>query len=525
MAAAGSRQVFLVAAVAGAANNFFNARKSFWFWLVLFLLTGPILNLYMNFQFGFSQFPEVQMHPLSQQMGMRLHEPRDRDYFFIVSFTCLALWAAIGLAAAAGKLRTAIATRNQSGGKAVTAILCTLIFLPAFLPVALNWKHADRSGNYIPQVYARNALESLAPNAIVFTNGDNDTFPLWYIQEVERVRPDVRIVNLSLLNLSWYIRQMRDLEPRVPISLPDGVIDSLRPSRLDKERHFRHGELQLQLPKDFIMYVKDWVVLDIIRTNNWRKPIYYLSTVPEQNRTMLTPYFVLEGIAYRVIDKNAVLAAESDSNLVVAEASAVVNLARTEELVNEIFDYHSFFRPGESGESENKTAVIRFSLPTVRLAQVYEKLGNSDKAIEMLKLANRFMDDPVRDYTHKIAQLQALSGHYEEAAATLDSVSDYFSTTQHIQYYYNLASIAANRGDLDPALMLFRTTLGIDSTARNSYASIFNILSILQRREEAVEIMETYLRYFPSDTTAANELDIYRNGGQFNMQRTFGSPR
>src|SRR4030095_13279722 len=85
----------------------------------------------------------------------------------------------------------------------------------------------DRRGNYVARDYAYNMLAPLADSSYVFTNGDNDTFPLWYIQQDEKVRPDVRVVNLSLLNTDWYIRQLRDEAPQVPMALDDATITML----------------------------------------------------------------------------------------------------------------------------------------------------------------------------------------------------------------------------------------------------------------------------------------------------------
>ncbi len=510
---------FLVLAVAGAVRHFFSERKSFWFWLALFMLTGPILNLYMNFQFGHSQFPEVQLHPSVSHL--RLHEPRDRDYFFIVSFACLAFWAAIGLAATAGKLRKTLAEQGKSNRNALTAGLCSLVFLPALLPVAFNWQHADRSGNYIPQAFARNVMNTLPPNAMLFTNGDNDTFPLWYIQEVEGLRPDVRIVNLSLLNLPWYIKQMRDMEPRVPISLSDGKIDSLRPSRINQAKRFSHNELTIDLPKGSILYVKDLVMLDIIRTNNWRKPMYFVTSVPNYNRTWLTPHFVLEGLAFRVASRKASEVAAADSNVVMIHDSTGVNVPRTWELLTEQYDYTSFFRPGESGESENKTTVKRFAVSAARLEMALEILGRYDQAIEILEMGNRFYAEPNR-YTSNIAMLHARAGRYTKATAVIDSLAGKFSTADRLQMYYQVAHIASSTRDYDSSLQVLQNALALDSTAQRSYANNFILLNALGRRDEAVGLLETYLSRFPADTTVASELDSYRKGGQFDMQRTFG---
>lgn len=94
----------------------------------------------------------------------------------------------------------------------------------------------DRSGNWIARDYAYNMLAPLAPNSFMFTNGDNDTFPLWYIQQVEGFRKDVRVVDLSLLNTDWYIRQLRDEQPRSTCTFDDRMVDVLGMGAVQDDR-------------------------------------------------------------------------------------------------------------------------------------------------------------------------------------------------------------------------------------------------------------------------------------------------
>jgi hypothetical protein len=153
------------------------------------------------------------------------NEVRDRDYFFQSGFHAYALWIGMGVTWLITWVRESFADGGLKRWATVTAAV-VLAAQPALLAKNLWFTH-DRRGNYVAEDYAYNMLAPLAPNSYVFTNGDNDTFPLWYIQQVEGVRKDVRVVNLSLLNTDWYIQQLRDDEPKVPISLDDPTIKML----------------------------------------------------------------------------------------------------------------------------------------------------------------------------------------------------------------------------------------------------------------------------------------------------------
>ncbi|WP_296315812.1 protein O-mannosyl-transferase family [Winogradskyella sp. UBA3174] len=157
--------------------------KRFWVLLVFFLLTGIAIQFYTN---------------------VRPFEPRERDYSVVGSFYVFAIWIGFGVYAIYDLLRSHLNTKLL----APVITLACLIIVPGIL-AANNWDDHDRSGKYTANAMARKYLESCAPNAILFTIGDNDSFPLWYLQEIEGVRTDVRVVNTSLFQTDWYIDQMK----------------------------------------------------------------------------------------------------------------------------------------------------------------------------------------------------------------------------------------------------------------------------------------------------------------------------
>jgi hypothetical protein len=181
---------------------------------LLFIMTGLAIIVFLN------QYP---------------YQPRERDYAYAASFYAFAMWIGLGVLG----LINSINKKMNKASIAIAITIATLILVPGIMAKE-GWDDHDRSNRYTALEIAKNYLRTCAPNAILFTNGDNDTFPLWYVQEVEGFRTDVRVVNLSLLNTDWYVDQMKrqtyDGDP-VPFSL--------------EQDQYRQGT------RDFVYFIED----------------------------------------------------------------------------------------------------------------------------------------------------------------------------------------------------------------------------------------------------------------------------
>ncbi len=309
----------LLLGLLGLVHHFFRDSRRAFAVLILFLVTGVGIILYLN------------QPPL---------QPRERDYAYVASFFAFSLWIGIG-AAALLEFAREFCARRDFGPEATRAVfvvtsLVTFAAVPAVM-LHQNFDDHDRSGRYVAPDYAYNMLMSLADDAIIFTNGDNDTFPLWYLQEVEGVRQDVRVANLSLLNTPWYINQLKHQWSRssapLPISLEDSQIREIgprawRPTEItlpvNKPAIFGDSEVGISisdtsmiespmkwtlegrpLSEDLnFLHAADQAALNIIMTNardNWKRPIYFAVTVSPDGQLDLQDYFQLEGQAHRVV--------------------------------------------------------------------------------------------------------------------------------------------------------------------------------------------------------------------------------
>jgi tetratricopeptide (TPR) repeat protein len=275
------------------------------FLVSLVLLTTVGMVFYMNFADG--NRPERYDYEQWVKMGQpgpmpTVHrEVRVRDYFFTAGFMYFGMW--VGLAASC-LLHMLFETK-----KTVTALFCAILLAvsPA-IPAINNYERSTRNGDWVAYDYAYNLLNSCEENGIIFTNGDNDTFPLWALQEAYGVRKDVRVVNLSLLNTDWYIKQLQKLEPQVPISYTAEEIEKLQPQlnpfQEPRNHTLRNAGITIMLPgikTRRALRVQDLMVLNIVDATKWTKPIYFAMTVSEDNLMGLEPYLQAQGLVYKLM--------------------------------------------------------------------------------------------------------------------------------------------------------------------------------------------------------------------------------
>ena len=229
--------MFAAIGVYGAHQHYHRDRTSWWYFAILFATVSIGLVGYLNFRYGYT-YPEP-----GGGYDIARHEVRERDYFFIVSFSMWGLWTGLGLFALWRRLAETLAERSEGLRKGARRFAAASpILVLALLPVLLNWTRADRSNDYAARDWAYNMLMSVEPYGVLFTNGDNDTFPLWYLQEVEGIRRDVTVIVMSYLNTPWYVKQIRQLTQ----PCPEGVDPLEDPTRIVCQRPFQ-PERQAQL--------------------------------------------------------------------------------------------------------------------------------------------------------------------------------------------------------------------------------------------------------------------------------------
>jgi hypothetical protein len=388
-------------------------KRDFWVVMFLFILTGVAIVIYLN------QTP---------------YQPRERDYAYAGSFYAFSIWIGMGTA---GIFRI-ISSKLKLNISAILAVTLALVSVPLLMAMQ-NWDDHDRSGRYTTRDIARNYLNSCDQNAILYTVGDNDTFPLWYAQDVEGIREDVRIVNMMLFNMDWYIDQMRwknyDSEP-LPFTLPQSeyklgtnnsvyVRENERWTNLDYVMTFiksedprtkltlRNGEkvdfipthkliipvdsaqvlstrtlrpadaslivdeIRIQLSPNDQILKGELAQMDVFNTNRWERPIYYTSGGTD-GAMRLDNYYRIEGLAYRVVPIETAY-----------QSILAIGSIDTDTLYERLMNTFTWGRMNADDVyldyyTVRTFSVIRFRSLHTRLAVQLLQEGKREKAVEVL---------------------------------------------------------------------------------------------------------------------------------------------
>jgi hypothetical protein len=446
--------LFTALGLFGAWSHWRRDRTSFVFMALLFGVLAFGLTFYLNFRYGYT-------HP---GVTREMTEVRERDYFFIVSFSVWGVWAGIGLAAlwlwlserfARGVDATRSAFDRLTPASAVAPSWKAVpVMAIALIPLVANWSWANRNFDYSARDWAFNVLMSVEPFAVVFTNGDNDTFPLWYLQEVEGIRRDVTVIVMSYLNTPWYAKQLRDLtqpcppgvsaeddptvilcqrqyrpehgpgvyqelaRPREPVGvtgaeprtgpptrsilpLTDDQIDQVAgtPPYLTREAQvFRAHNLETTIQANSVMVPSTIFLAQIIDASLDDRPIYFAMTTQAYEELNLRPFLIRQGVAMKLNDGPV----EADEGRGIYEvppsqlAGVIgpwIDVPRTEMLLSEVF-MHRGGLPEEWGhwaDSATDGIPAYYGYTHMGLGHVYETHGDTAAAERHYDIAERWL--------------------------------------------------------------------------------------------------------------------------------------
>ena len=460
--------------------------QSFWITFFLFFMTGIAIVLYLN------QTP---------------YQPRERDYAYAGSFYAFCIWIGFGVAELA-KLMEKYGKMPAVVAGSIATVLC--LFVPIQM-AGQNWDDHDRSGRYVCRDFGANYLESCEPNAVIFTNGDNDTFPLWYAQEVEGIRTDVRVCNTCYLQTDWYIDQMKKQayeSAPLPISWNradyiQGTRDAAyvvpmtdKPVDLGTALNFvRSNDPKLKkipgydqpidyIPSETLVYTVDsakvvslglasesnppvkemtinlkgknmlgkqeLIILDMLQTGNWERPMYYAVTVSSDQYVNLDSYFEQTGLAYRIVPR---------------QTNRGINTEKMYDNVMNKFKWGGVDKPGIYLDENVMRMCKSFrSVVLGKLAEDLAREGKKDKALNVLDLCMKVLppENVPLDYSAlTIGELYYALGEKEKGNGVYTGIAE--DAMRNIDWYFRLnpSQLASAMRDLEHNLAVMQQVLAI----------------------------------------------------------------
>jgi hypothetical protein len=437
-------------------------KHAFWVTTLLFVLTGIAIVVYLN------QTP---------------YQPRERDYAYAGSFYAFSIWIGLGVLGI-------IKIIDKYIPKSLAAIVVSIAALGVPVLMATeNWDDHDRSNRFVARDFGGNYLTSLKPNAIIFSNGDNDTFPLWYNQEVENYRTDVRVCNLSYLQTDWYINQMKRAayeSAPLPISWQEKdyivgknevvwVEDAFK-QPLDLKTAFdflllddpstkQNGESfipsnKVYLPVDAQQVVKtgtvtpehaaqivpqinldlkrrltksELMVLEMLKTNNWERPMYFAVTVGDDYYLGLSDHFELTGLAYQIVPKG------------VKDTGPQVNTKEMYENMIKNFRWGNVSDPKVYLDENTLRMCRTHRLMFTQLVTALYNEGDSAKTLEVLDFAEKVLPGSTvrHDYVSTtLAEYYYKLGESQKGDAIMDAVAK--DCIENLDWYYSLRPAQRN---------------------------------------------------------------------------------
>jgi tetratricopeptide (TPR) repeat protein len=508
----------------GAIHHFFRDWRRALAVFVLFIMTGYAIIIYLN-----------QPDP----------QPRERDYSYVGSFFAFALWIGVGMAGILEWISEGMKNRTVLRKVVFAIVTITLFALVPARILAFNYDTHDRTGEYVASDYSYNILQTCEPDAIIFTNGDNDTFPLWYLQEVEGIRKDVRVVNLSLLNTSWYIYQLRDQEPRVPLHMTDRDIDRVDympwqsteieipvpqdiqeremlkylhadPSLPDSRKKYALIGKDRDLPvikdkivfkldptypenKPIVLRVQDLMILRILYDNKWERPVYFAVTVANNNMLNMDNYLRMDGLAFKIMPYTVNDRVDADT---------------LRKNIVEDYRYRGLNDPSVSFNTNIIKLLGNYRSAFMKLSQTYNMQGDREKAIETIRLMDEKIPPEVIPYPSELTAM-----YINNVAQNLDMKIDIQERTRMVipnrlmskQERRETANFYAFGYQMyDRAEEILKELVEEDPNDMRTQSELYAVYKQSGKYQEALEFLEGWLERNPDDPSAQREIEEVR---------------
>ncbi|MEO0071710.1 MAG: DUF2723 domain-containing protein [candidate division WOR-3 bacterium] len=484
-------------------HQFKRDKKSFVLILVAFIVASLGLLTYLNLKFS----------PSDPRAELKFREVRERDYFFAFSFVFYTIFIGTGVHAF---LLWAEKEMKRRKFPLPFEVLTPVTLLFGFVPMVLNYQTVTRRHNWIPAEYGYNMLKCCeGERAVLFTNGDNDTFPLWFMQTVPSLVADndpnfgknVAVANLSLLNTNWYCRQLKRWG--APISFTEEEIEKLPPGFWSKNNRVvllkdimirnivaTAGGVKLKWPEDYESTPEEFMQKVFGPGYQPKTPIYFATTVSPDNTTDVAPYLRLEGLVRRVVAEREPVPGEG-----------MVDTARTRKLLTEEFKLKSMQDPSVEKDENTTGLIATFAHSHLLWALEHGRIGEYRAAQEALFPALKYDLEPRQRMLlfYQLSRFAALDQNYPLALMTIDSAIVYGGEDLRVQLELTLQRglICQAMGNYPEAERMFKQALALQPDEWQLVHLLYRFyIEDVKDTSRAKTLLAEWLQRHPNDQNA-----------------------
>jgi hypothetical protein len=495
--------LFYAGGLAGMYQVYRLDRKIFMLLIVIMIMLSFAIVGYLNMKFS----------PSDTDAKHQPREVRERDYFFHTGFAYFSIFLGFGMYG----LIEGIRKWTRQNRFAVTGGLSAVVLF-GLVPLATNIRVNNRYKDFIPKDYGYNMLISCADRSLVFTNGDNDTFPLWFAQEVLGFKRDVIVANLSLINTDWYIRQLKYWG--APISFSNYVIKRLQPVAVGNHyvlvkdimiREIIATNAGIKLKEEDYFSTQESFAAKYLNGYRGRRTIYFSSTVSEDNYKGFAPYLRLEGLVYRLVGDSIMTPRNIDAE-------------RTNELFTRVYRYTGVFDPPQQkiladiipdfaarkkqgefydfvlNKDENtKRLYTNYAAGLFALGLYLRDQNDYPGAEKAWRFALAFQPEPDYPFLYNLGILFAQQGRPDSAVAYLTKIK-----SEDPQLLTQIGSAFGILGANDRAVELLTKAIRINRRFAPAYSALVSVYVNQDDRPSAIRVLGDWLRLNPQDSVAYN---------------------
>jgi tetratricopeptide (TPR) repeat protein len=484
-------------------HQFKKERRSFVLIFVAFLVASIGLVTYLNLKYSPSD--PRRGDPAQGKLGYL--EVRERDYFFAFSFVFYTIFVGVGAYAFLRWFVDWVKAR-----KAPVYAMSGALLAFGFVPMLLNYQSVTRRGDWIPAEYGYNMLVSCpGEHAVVFTNGDNDTFPLWFMQTVtSRVSgydpnfgKNVAVANLSLLNTNWYCKQLKRWG--APISFTESQIDRLPQGFVGKDNRTyllkdvmmrdiiaTSAGIKLKWPDDYGCTPEEYRAKVFTPGYTPRTPVYYATTVSHDNLEDVGDHLRLEGLVDRVVRE---------------DAPDQVDVQKTRHYLYDVYVMKSMLDPRVEKDENTRGLLINYAASYLGLASEYQKTNQNADALAVIEKALSFDLEPSRRVPlfYHASLFAMMNGQYAKGIAYLDSIEARGYRDPELSLRRGYAYEA--EGDFAQAEAAFRAAVVADPTRPEPITALHRLyLEDMHDTDKARVLLQQWLQRAPKDSAASKLL-------------------